>query len=68
MLHPEASPFAGLGPLGAHLGNDINFLRSPRMASGRIPETWLGGPLPWRADGKGFTRQVERLALNLGYR
>lgn len=68
MLHPEASPFAGLGPLGAHLGNDINFLRSPRMASGRIPETWLGGQLSWRADGKGFTRQVVRLALNLGYR
>ncbi len=68
MLHPEASPFAGLGPLGAHLGNDINFLRSPGVANGGIPDSWLGGPLSWRADAKGFARQVVRLALNLGYR
>jgi hypothetical protein len=68
MLHPEASPFAGLGPLGAHLGNDISFLRSPGMAGGQILESVLGGPLSWRADGKGFARRVVRLAWNLGYR
>jgi hypothetical protein len=68
MLHPEASPFAGLGPLGAHLGNDISFLRSPGMVSGQISESVLDGPLPWRTDGKRFTRPVVRLAQALGYR
>ena len=68
MLHPEASPFAGLGPLGAHLGNDISFLRSSGMAGGQVPESVLGGPLSWRTDGKGFARPVVRLARGLGYR
>lgn len=67
MLHPEVSPFAGLGPLGANLGNDISFLRSPGMAGGRAPELRLGGPLSWRADGRGFARPVVRLARALGY-
>jgi hypothetical protein len=67
MLHPEASPFAGLGPLGAHLGNDISFLRSPGRAAGPIPESRLGGPLSWRTDGQGFARPVVRLARALGY-
>ncbi len=29
MLHPERSPFAGLGPVGANLGDDPAFLRDP---------------------------------------
>lgn len=32
MLHPERSPFAGFGPVGANLGNDPDFLRQPRIA------------------------------------
>lgn len=32
MLHPERSPFAGFGPIGANLGNDPDFLRRPRIA------------------------------------
>jgi hypothetical protein len=67
MLHPEDSSFACLGPLGAHLGNDINFLRSPELRPVKIRDSSLEGPLPWRTDGKGFTRVVMRLAREMGY-
>jgi hypothetical protein len=68
MLHPERSPFACLGPLGAHLGNDINFLRSPALRDGEISTAELDGPLPWRSDGKGFSPEVAEMARRLGYR
>lgn len=68
MLHPEDSPFSSLGPLGAHLGNDINFLRAPAPRLGQIPPTTLEGPLSWRKDGKGFGGKVKKLAQWIGYR
>jgi hypothetical protein len=68
MLHPEQSPFACLGPLGAHLGNDINFLRSPELRDGEISYSTLDGPLPWRSDGKGFSQNVIKMARDLGYK
>jgi hypothetical protein len=68
MLKPEESPFAGLGPLGAHLGNDISFLRSPALSGGTVEESSLMGALPWRKDGKGISRAVMNLAHELGYR
>ena len=67
MLHPEDSPYACLGPLGAHLGNDINFLRSPKLRDGEIRTATLDGPLPWREDGQGFSPEVADLARELGY-
>lgn len=67
MMHPEHSPFAGLGPFGAHLGNDINFLRSPAYRSGEVRNPPLRGPLSWRADGAGFRSEVIELAEVLGY-
>jgi hypothetical protein len=68
MLHPEQSPFACLGPVGAHLGNDINFLRSPELRDGQISYSHLDGPLPWRRDGKGFSQEVMEMAWDLGYK
>ena len=68
MLHPEESPFACLGPVGAHLGNDINFLRSPELRDGQISYSQLEGPLPWRSDGKGFSQEVMKMAWDLGYK
>jgi hypothetical protein len=68
MLHPEQSPFACLGPVGAHLGNDINFLRSPELRDGQISYSQLEGPLPWRSDGKGFSQEVMEMAWDLGYK
>ncbi len=31
MLHPESSPFACIGPVGANLGDDPHFLRAPHF-------------------------------------
>jgi len=67
MLHPEDSPFANVGPWGANLGNDLNFLRSARFRPGRVRLGTLEGRLPWRADGKGFDDHVVALARELGY-
>ncbi|MEC4986410.1 MAG: sulfotransferase [Oscillatoria sp. PMC 1068.18] len=67
MLHPETSPYACLGPYGAHLGNDPNFLKSPHFSPREIPPNTLVGSLPWRNDGKGFISDVIKLAQELGY-
>lgn len=67
MLHPEESPYASLGPLGAHLGNDINFLQSPAYRPGTIPMPSLRGSLPWRPDGGGFFEHTLDIARSLGY-
>ncbi len=67
MLHPEDSPYACLGPVGAHLGNDINFLRSPELRNGNVKPGTLDKPLPWREDGKGFMEKVLDLARKFNY-
>jgi len=67
MLHPEDSPFACLGPLGAHLGNDINFLQSPAFRPGKVKCPPLEGPLPWRKDGAGFGESTLGRAHAFGY-
>jgi len=67
MLHPELSPFACLGPLGAHLGNDINFLRSPALRPGLVSCPPLAGPLSWRKDGQEFRPEVLAMAQRMGY-
>jgi hypothetical protein len=67
MLHPERSPYATLGPIGAHLGNDANYLRSPALREGRIKPSSLEGPLSWRPDGGGFTEEVKAMARRFGY-
>ncbi|MEM9386831.1 MAG: sulfotransferase [Pseudomonadota bacterium] len=67
MMHPEDSPYASLGPLGAHLGNDINYLRSPALRHARIRPSSLEGPLPWRQDDVGFSDEVRAMAERFGY-
>jgi hypothetical protein len=67
MLRPERSPFACLGPLSAHLGNDINFLKSPRFKPQPPAPARLEGPLPWRPDGKPLSYEVGELARGFGY-
>ncbi|MGH8641095.1 MAG: sulfotransferase family protein [Burkholderiales bacterium] len=67
MLHPERSPFACLGPLGSHLGNDINFLQSPALRPGKVSCPPLAGPLPWRKDGQGLRAEILAMAQRVGY-
>jgi hypothetical protein len=67
MLQPQNSPYACLGPYGAPLGNDPNFLKSPIFKQRSIPSSTLEGDLPWRKDGKGFIADVVEMAQRLGY-
>jgi len=67
MQHPEDSPYACLGPFGAHLGNDINFLESPMLRSVKINTPELTVPLPWRTDNKPLQEKVIKLAQHFGY-
>lgn len=67
MLHPENSPYACLGPYGAQLGNDPNFLKSPGYRASTIKPSHLEGPLPWRPDNKGFMPEVIKMAREFGY-
>lgn len=67
MLRPQDSPFACFGPYGAHLGNDINFLKSPAYRYRRINPSHLDGSLDWRPDQRGFRTEVIEFAQSLGY-
>jgi hypothetical protein len=67
MLRPQNSPYACVGPYGAHYGNDPNFLKTPFFSQRTISPSNLEGSLPWRPDGKGFVRDVIELAQELGY-
>lgn len=67
MLHPEASPFAAIGPLGANFGDDPDFLRRPSVPSRPAEATSLEGPLPWRPGGAGFADAIAERARGLGY-
>jgi len=68
MLNPQNSPYSCIGPYGAPLGNDPNFLHSPIFKPRpKAAEANLEDPLPWRYDGKGFIPDVIDLARELNY-
>jgi hypothetical protein len=67
MLHPEHSPFASLGPPGALYGNDVAFLEDPRFRPYGKGTLTLDGPLPWRGEVLSFSKEVRKLAEELGY-
>ncbi|MBF0334276.1 MAG: sulfotransferase [Alphaproteobacteria bacterium] len=67
MLHPEESPYAGIGPAAAPFGNDPNFLRNPHFTRRPIPAASLEGPLSWRGDGGVFEERTAWLARRFGY-
>lgn len=69
MLHPEASPYARIGPEAAPYGNDPNFLKNPELdwdRLKRISESELDGELDWR-PGDSFTKPIVKLARQFGY-
>lgn len=69
MQHPEASVFAGPGPLGAPVaGNIRSFDRLARDFSDAGGPAPLDAPVPWRPDGTGLGPELRARAQALGYR
>jgi hypothetical protein len=66
MKHPEASPFASLGPANALYGNDPSFLRSPRLRPYAPKPMSLEGPLAG-GTGAGLDAAVIACARRLSY-
>ncbi len=63
MLHPENSPFASFGPVGANLGDDPAFLRDPTFP----PKTILSPPALSPQSGNPMLTEVARFAARYGY-
>jgi Sulfotransferase family len=63
MLHPENSPFAGLGPVGANLGDDPAFLRDPNFP----PKGILGSAVLPRENKERILPEVAAMAAGYGY-
>jgi hypothetical protein len=67
MRHPEASPYARVGPESAPFGNDPAFLRNPVYAPRAIEMPALDTPLDWTEGGRRPAPATVALALQLGY-
>jgi hypothetical protein len=67
MKHPEASSYSCMGPANASLGNDVNFLKEPKLRPGKIKVPDLDSDLPWRKDKMVLHPRVKALAQALGY-
>lgn len=67
MRHPEASPYARIGPDSAPFGNDPAFLRNPVYAPRAIELPALDTPLDWTQEGRRPAPETVALALQLGY-
>jgi hypothetical protein len=67
MKHPDRSPYASLGPPSACFGSDYFFLHSPDQELDHKQFEDLGGVVRWRADGRGLSPEVKRLAQEFGY-
>jgi hypothetical protein len=65
--HPERSPYACLGPKGATLGNNRNFLEAPEFRPSTAQQVKLEDPLSWRTDGQGLPARVKQMAQEFGY-
>lgn len=67
MRRPEDSPYSCIGPANARLGNDVNFLKNPKLREGNVRSPDLDTPLSWRKDGQKLHPDVKSLAVALGY-
>ena len=63
MLHPENSPFAGFGPVGANMGDHPAFLRDPTFP----PMGTSGQSFASRPRNEAMLPEVARLAARYGY-
>ena len=65
IVKPEASPFAGPGPLGAQHAGDI--LPLPQLRAELLPADTPLGDLPWAEGSGGLPEDVRELAGAQGY-
>ncbi len=68
MLHPERSPYACVGPQGAHSGNNPGFLKDPKLRQGPPKPASLEGALEWSQAGRMLSEASRSMARRLGYR
>ena len=59
--------YANFGPIGAELGGDPNFLRSPEIRDGQLSKNNLEEELKWLKKGRRLYPHVKELAQQLGY-
>lgn len=67
MLHPELSPFSTMGPVGANLGDERQFLENPSFQPPVPSTTSLEGPVPWLPKRRDFRPEVIERARRHGY-
>jgi hypothetical protein len=65
--HPEQSPYARIGPVGARFGNDLFFLQDPVLRPTQATPQSLDGPLSWGPYGAELRPEVKQLAREFGY-
>lgn len=66
MKHPEHSPYACLGPVGARFGHDYKFLENPVLREGKVKEPLIADASDLSPDQDLFDAVVN-LANQLGY-
>ena len=67
MTAPEASPFAGAGPMGAHINGQIFSFATLAERFPAQADTALDAPQPWHPEGEGFRAEVRKKAAALGF-
>jgi len=67
MLHPEDSPYAQMGPIGAQWGNNPGFQRSPHFRRAKKAPGTLDRPLPWWENDRRLMPDIAEFARSLGY-
>ena len=66
MKHPEKSPYACVGPMGARLGHDYTFLENPKLRQGKVREPKLTDEASLSLD-EHFYAAIVRLSQRMGY-
>ncbi len=67
MKHPEASPFAHIGPDSAPFGADPGFLKHPQYVRRDIALPALDAVLDWSKPGRRLSHDAVQLSYQMGY-
>jgi len=66
MKHPENSPYACVGPVGARFGHDYKFLESPKLRQGKVREPRLADEASLTLD-EDLYPAIVNLSQRMGY-